>query len=146
VKEGFNKNVIGSALSKIPLIGGLLGGLFGTKTTVLASGLYAWLAVARATSSAAASTRPITATCSARRSSWASRTSSKTSTRFAGADGALETQFALLLRSFNDAILAAAGPLGAATVRHPEPAEQLRRQHRQDRSEGPDRASRSRTS
>src|SRR5690606_14322693 len=33
VNEGFKANLMGSVLGAIPLVGGLLGGLFGTKTT-----------------------------------------------------------------------------------------------------------------
>ena len=40
VSQGFNPNIIGDVLGKIPLVGGILKGLFGTKTTVMGSGLY----------------------------------------------------------------------------------------------------------
>ncbi|TCP64263.1 tail length tape measure protein, partial [Sphingomonas sp. PP-CE-1G-424] len=39
VNEGFKANAIGSVLSKIPVIGGILGGLFGSKTSVIGTGL-----------------------------------------------------------------------------------------------------------
>lgn len=42
-------------------------------------------------------------------------TSTKYSTQYGAADAGLENQFTLILKSFNDAIAAAAGPLGVAT-------------------------------
>src|SRR3546814_19837239 len=56
-------------------------------------------------------------------SDWSSRvcasdlltTSTKYSSQLSAADPALENQFTLILREFNNAIAAAAGPLGVAT-------------------------------
>ncbi|HEY0131921.1 MAG TPA: hypothetical protein VGB57_11000, partial [Allosphingosinicella sp.] len=115
VTEGFNKNFIGSALSKIPLIGGMLGGLFGTKTTVLASGLYAGSQSLGSILNGGFDASYYS-DIQKKKKLFGITTSNKTSTQFAAADGALEAQFALLLRSFRDAIVAAAGPLGAATA------------------------------
>lgn len=115
IAEGFKTSGIGSVLSKIPLIGGILGGLFGTKTTLLGSGL----------SAGAQSLGNILANgfdaqtymeVQKKKKFLGFTTSNKTSTTFSAADPTLENQFALILREFNNAIVAAAGPLGAATT------------------------------
>lgn len=114
VTEGFKTNLIGSVLSKIPLIGGILGGLFGSTTTVTGSGLYAG-----AQSLGGILNGGFDASYYSdiqKKSKFLGiTTGTKNSTQYTGADAALEQQFTLLLRSFNDAIVAAAGPLGAAT-------------------------------
>lgn len=114
VTEGFKPNLIGSVLSKIPLIGGILGGLFGSTTTVTGSGLYAG---AQSLGSILNGGFDASYYSDIQKKSkfLGITTGTKNSTQYTGADAALEQQFALLLRSFNDAILAAAGPLGAAT-------------------------------
>jgi LAS superfamily LD-carboxypeptidase LdcB len=115
VTEGFKTNLIGSVLSKIPLIGGILGGLFGSTTTVTGSGLYAGAQSLGGILNGgfdASYYSDIT-----KKSKFLGiTTGTKNSTQYSAADGALETQFTLLLRQFNDAIVAAAGPLGAATA------------------------------
>jgi len=114
VNEGFKSNAIGSVLSKIPVIGGILGGLFGSKTSVIGSGLYG----------GAQSIGDILnggfdasyySDIEKKKKLFGITTSTKTSTQYAGADAGLENQFTLILRSFNDAIASAAGPLGVAT-------------------------------
>lgn len=133
VKEGFNSNAgtvlagvgmvlggpigagIGALLTKIPIVGDILKGLFGTKTTVLGSGL----------SGGAQSIGDILAggydaqtyvDVQKKKKLFGITTSNKTSTQYSAADPMLENQFALILREFNNAIVAAAGPLGAATA------------------------------
>jgi hypothetical protein len=115
VTEGFKTNIIGSVLSKIPLIGGILGGLFGSTTTVLGSGLYAGSQSLGSILNGGFDASYYS-DIQKKKKLFGITTSNKTSTQYSAADGALETQFALLLRQFNDAIVAAAGPLGAATA------------------------------
>ena len=114
VTEGFKANAIGSVLSKIPVIGGNLGGLFGSKTSVIGSGLYG----------GAQSVGDIMnggfdasyySDIEKKKKLFGLTTSTKYSTQYSGADAGLANQFTLILRSFNDAIAAAAGPLGLAT-------------------------------
>lgn len=114
ITEGFKTNMIGSVLSKIPLIGGILGGLFGTKTTVMASGLYGG-AQSMGSILNGGFDASYYSDVQKKKKLFGFTTSNKTSTSFSGADPILENQFTLILRSFNDAIVAAAGPLGAST-------------------------------
>ncbi|MES3109631.1 glycosyl hydrolase 108 family protein [Sphingomonas aurantiaca] len=111
VTEGFKANAIGSVLSKIPVIGGILGGLFGSKTSVIGSGLYG----------GAQSVGDIMnggfdasyySDIEKKKKLFGLTTSTKYSTQYTGADAGLENQFTLILKSFNDAIASAAGPLG----------------------------------
>jgi hypothetical protein len=115
ITEGFKTNAIGSVLGKIPVIGNFLGGLFGTKTTVLASGLQAG-PQSLGNILGGGFDASYYSDIQKKKKLFGFTTSNKTSTQLTAADGALEAQFALLLRSFNDAIVAAAGPLGAATA------------------------------
>lgn len=114
VAEGFKPNFIGSVLGKIPLIGGLLGGLFGSTTSVVGSGLYAG---PQSLGSILGGGFDASYYSDVKKTSkfLGIKTGTSYSTRYTGADAGLETQFALVLREFNDAIIAAAGPLGAAT-------------------------------
>lgn len=114
VNTGFKANAIGSILGSVPLVGGILKGLFGTKTKVIGSGLYG----------GAQSLEDILgggfdasyySDVEKKKKFFGLTTSKKYSTQFASADQGLENQFTLILRQFNDAIIAAAGPLGAAT-------------------------------
>lgn len=114
IAEGFKTNAIGSVLSKIPLIGGILGGLFGTKTTVLGSGLSAGPQSLGSILSGGFDAQTYLEV-NKKKKLFGITTSNKTSTTYSNADPLLENQFTLILKSFNDAILAAAGPLGAAT-------------------------------
>ncbi len=111
VNEGFQKNLVGSVLSKIPLIGGILGGLFGSKTEVTGSGLYA---KGQTLDSILRGGFDASYYSDVKKSSkfLGITTGSKTSTQYTGASGELEGQFTLILRQFNDAITAAADPLG----------------------------------
>ena len=132
VKEGFNSNAsttlagigfalggpigagIGALLTKIPVVGSILKGLFGTKTSVVGSGL----------SGGSQSLGDILAggydaqyytDIQKKKKFLGFTTSNKTSTQYTSADPLLENQFTLILREFNNAIVAAAGPLGVAT-------------------------------
>ncbi|MAM40273.1 MAG: hypothetical protein CL949_17630 [Erythrobacter sp.] len=114
VAEGFKASGVGSILSNIPIIGGLLGSLFGTKTKVVGSGLYG-----DAQSLGDILTGGFDASyysdIQKKKKFFGITTSTKYRTQYADADAGLENQFTLILREFNDAILAAAGPLGLAT-------------------------------
>lgn len=114
VTEGFKSNAIGSILGSVPLVGGILKGLFGTKTKVIGSGLYG----------SAQSLEDILgggfdasyySDIQKKKKFFGLTTSTKYSTQYGAADPELENQFTLILRQFNDAIVAAAGPLGSAT-------------------------------
>ena len=114
IVDNFKMDAVGSVLSKIPLIGGILGGLFGTKTTIKQSGLYG----------GAQSIEDILnggfdasyySVINRKKKAFGVTYSNKTQTKYSEADPLLENQFTLILRQFNDAIVAAAGPLGYAT-------------------------------
>lgn len=114
VFEGFKPNAIGSLLGKIPLIGGFLSSLFGSKTTVLGNGLYG---SAQSLSSILSGGFNASAYTDIEKTSkfLGITTGKKTSTQYSAIDPTLGNQFTLILRSFNDAITAAAGPLGQST-------------------------------
>ncbi|MBY9062297.1 phage tail length tape measure family protein [Sphingomonas yunnanensis] len=114
VNEGFQKNLIGSVLSKIPLLGGVLGGLFGSKTEVVGSGLYG---KSQSLGSILNSGFDASYYSDTKKTSkfLGITTGTKYSTSYSAADAGLEKQFTLILRDFNDAIAAAAGPLGEST-------------------------------
>lgn len=114
VMEGFKTNAIGSVLSKIPLIGGILGGLFGTKTTILGNGLFGGPQSLGSILNSGFDASYYT-DIKKKKKLFGITTSNKTSTQYSAADPMLENQFTLILRQFNDAILAAAGPLGQST-------------------------------
>jgi hypothetical protein len=114
VTEGFKNNMIGSIFGAIPLVGGLVNGLFGTKTTVVGSGLYG---KDQSLGSVLAGGFDASTYSDVQRKKkfFGITTSTKYRTQYGAADAGLESQFTLILRSFNDAIVAAAGPLGQAT-------------------------------
>lgn len=114
VTEGFNANAIGSVLGKIPLIGGILKGLFGTSTKVVGSGLFGGPQSLDSILNGGFDASYYS-DVQKKKKFLGLTTSNKFSTQFTGADSTLENQFTLILRSFNDAIIAAAGPLGAST-------------------------------
>lgn len=114
VTEGFKANAIGSVLSKIPVIGGLLGGLFGSKTTVVGTGLYGGAqSVGNILNSGYDAS--YYSDVQKKKKLFGITTGTSYSTQYSGADAGIEGQFTLILKSFNDAIAAAAGPLGVAT-------------------------------
>jgi hypothetical protein len=112
VAEGFKKNMIGSVFG---ILGNVFGGLFGTKTTVLGSGLTAGPQSLESIFGNGFEAQYYS-DVQKKKKLFGITTSNKTSTQFSAADGTLESQFAMLLQSFNNAIVAAAGPLGAATA------------------------------
>jgi hypothetical protein len=114
VTEGFKANAIGSVLIKIPVIGGILGGLFGSKTSVIGSGLYGG-AQSVGSILGGGFDASYYSDIEKKKKLFGLTTSTKYSTQYSGADVGLENQFTLILKSFNDAIAAAAGPLGVAT-------------------------------
>lgn len=132
VKTGFNSNAtstlagigmiiggpigagIGAVLTKIPIVGDILKGLFGTKTTVVGSGLFGG-PQSVGDILGGGFDASYYSDIQKKKKLFGITTSNKTSTQFSGADPTLENQFTLILKSFNEAILAAAGPLGTAT-------------------------------
>jgi hypothetical protein len=115
VKEGFKTDAIGSVLSKIPVIGGILGSLFGSKTTVIGNGLYGG-AQTVGSINANGFDASYYSDVEKKKKLFGITTSTKTSTQYAGADAGLENQFTLILKSFSSAIAASAVPLGLATA------------------------------
>lgn len=114
ITEGFKANAIGSVLGAIPLVGGILKGLFGTKTTVIGSGLFANAQSIGSILSGGFDAQYYS-DVQKKKKFLGLTTSNKFSTQYSAADAALENQFTLILRSFNDAIAAAAVPLGEST-------------------------------
>ena len=115
VTEGFKTNAIGSVLSKIPLIGGLLGSLFGSTTTVTGNGLYGGAQSVGSILNGGFDAQYYS-DIQKKSKFLGITTGTKTSTQYTGADATLANQFTLILRQFNDAIVSAAGPLGSATT------------------------------
>ncbi len=111
VSEGFKTNAVGSILSSIPVIGGILGGLFGTKTTVVGSGLYGG-AQSLADILGGGFDASYYSDVQKKKKLFGLTTSTKYRTEYTGADAGIEDQFTLLLRQFYDTIGEAAGPLG----------------------------------
>ncbi len=114
VVEGFKASGIGKLFGSIPVIGGLIKSLFGTKTTVVGSGLFGGpQALGNILSSGFSAS--YYSDIEKKKRLLGVTTSRRYSTQFTNADAGLENQFTLIFRNFNAAILAAAGPLGAAT-------------------------------
>jgi hypothetical protein len=115
VTEGFKTNAVGSVLKAIvPVFGGALASLFGTKTTVVGSGLYGG-AQSLGSVLDGGFDASYYSDVQKKKKLFGITTSTKYSTQYTGADASLENQFTLILRNFNSAIVAAAGPLGEAT-------------------------------
>ena len=114
VKTGFKPNGIGAIFGAIPLIGGFLSSLFGTRTDVIGNGLYG---APQSIGSIRDSGFNAQAYSDVQKTSkfLGIVTGRRNSTVYGAVDPALADQFTLILKSFNDAIVAAAGPLGAAT-------------------------------
>ncbi|WP_109808421.1 hypothetical protein [Sphingosinithalassobacter portus] len=131
ITEGFKKDLTGNLLeglitgggilSKIPIIGGIIGGignfigsLFGSRTDVTGSGLYGGPQTLGSILSGgfdASYYSDITKT----KKFFGIVTGRSHSTQYSAANPDLENQFTLILSNFADAIEAAAGPLGVAT-------------------------------
>lgn len=111
----------GGLLTKIPVIGGLIGSvgkfigsLFGTKTSVVGSGLYGW-ADNLGNIMNNGFNADYYSDIKKKKKFFGVTTSTKYYTQYTDADPDLARQFTLILTQFNDALVAAAGPLGVAT-------------------------------
>jgi hypothetical protein len=114
VAQGFKPNLIGSILGSIPLIGGLLGGLFGTRTDVTGSGIYGGPQTIGSINAGGFNGQAYSDIT--RTKKFLGIVSGRSySTEYGALDPNLSNQFTLILRSFNDAIKAAAVPLGEST-------------------------------
>ena len=113
---------VGAVLNKIPIIGGILGGLvglvgkafgalFGTKTTITGQGIFGRGQSLADILSGGFDASYYTDVKKTKKFLGISMGSSY-STRYSAADAELERQFALIFSGFYDAISAAAGPLG----------------------------------
>lgn len=131
ISEGFKSDVIGSVLkgivtgggllTKIPIIGGIIGGigdlvgsLFGSKKSVVGSGLFAEEQTLAEILSVGFDAEYYT-DIKKKKKFLGFTTGTSYSTQYQDAAPELENQFTMILRSFSDAISAAAGPLGVAT-------------------------------
>jgi hypothetical protein len=125
VAQGFQKNIIGKALSSLDtvpilglagaILGPILGNLFGTKTSVIGSGIYSGAQSIGDIMSNGIDAQTYS-DVQKKKKLFGITTSTKYSTVYGGAvDDSVAQQFSLILKSFDDAIVAAAGPLGAAT-------------------------------
>jgi hypothetical protein len=94
--------------------GGVLGALFGSSTSVVGSGLYAGPQALGSILNGGFDASYFSDVQKTKKFLGIT-TGKSTSTQYAGADAGLENQFTLILREFNRAIGAAAGPLGIAT-------------------------------
>ncbi|WP_313534402.1 hypothetical protein [Sphingomonas sp.] len=114
VAQGFKPNLIGSVLGSIPLIGGLLGGLFGTRTDVTGSGIYGGAQSVGSVLNGGFNAQAYSDVTKTKK--FLGIVSGRSySTEYGALDPNLSNQFTLILRSFNDAIKAAAVPLGEST-------------------------------
>ncbi|WP_242115527.1 phage tail length tape measure family protein [Sphingomonas lacusdianchii] len=115
VNESFKTNAIGSILkATIPIFGGALASLFGSTTSVIASGLSAQSQTLGSILSGGFDAQTFS-DVEKKKKFLGIVTGKSYSTQYGNADPALEGQFTLLLKSFSSAIGAAAGPLGEAT-------------------------------
>lgn len=115
VTTGFQTNAIGSVLKAVvPIFGGALASLFGSKTEVTGNGLFAG---PQSVGSVLSSGFDASYYSDVKKTSkfLGITTGTKYITKYTGADAGLENQFTLILSDFSKAITAAAGPLGAAT-------------------------------
>lgn len=128
ITTGFKTNTLGNVLaapakllSNIPIIGGLfgaigniIGSLFGTRTDVTGSGLYGGpqsLGQIESSGFNGQSYSDVQKT----KKFLGVVTGRSTSTQYGSLNSSLNDQFTLILKSFDQAIAAAAGPLGDAT-------------------------------
>lgn len=127
VQEGFNQNAIGGFLEKAgnsffasigdflginKMLGGLLGSLFGTKTTVKASGLYGGSQKLGDILSEGFNLQEYI-DIQTKKKTLGITTSNKSSTKYSKADAELSKQFTLIFGGFYDSILSATDILGA---------------------------------
>lgn len=130
VETGFQKDTLGKALEsmfdpfgkllgiKIPVIsdilggiGSIIGGLFGSKTTVVGQGIYGAPQTIGAIDAMGFDGQTF-ADIQKKKKFLGVTTSTKYSTQYGALDASLEDQFGKLLLSFADTIKLAAGPLG----------------------------------
>ncbi len=114
VATGFKSNLIGSVLGNLPLVGGFLSSLFGTRTDVTGSGIFGGpqsIGSINAGGFNGQAYSDVTKT----KKFLGIVTGRSYSTDYGALDPNLSNQFTLILRSFNDAIKAAAVPLGEST-------------------------------
>lgn len=131
IAEGFESNLIGKVLegvvtggglfTNIPIIGDILGGLgsllgslFGSKKSVIGSGLYAEPQTLGEILSGGFDASYYT-DIKKKKKFFGITTGTSYSTEYQNASAELENEFTLILRGFSSAIAAAAVPLGAAT-------------------------------
>ncbi|MGI4948413.1 MAG: hypothetical protein ACRYHC_06935 [Janthinobacterium lividum] len=110
-----------SLLSHIPVIGGVfgaisnfIGSLFGSKSTITGTGLYGGPQTLGAIESGGYNAQNYSDVDTTHKF-FGITTGHSYSTQYAAADPTLQNQFTLILKSFDTAIAAAAGPLGEAT-------------------------------
>ncbi|MDO6414031.1 hypothetical protein Q4F19_06530 [Sphingomonas sp. BIUV-7] len=121
VDVGVHATALSSVVKAVvPVIGGLLGGvidkLFGSKTTIVGSGIYAGAQSIEEILGSGFDAQTYS-DIEKKKKILGVTTSTKYSTAYGGAiDDDISAQFALILKSFDDSIVAAAGPLGAATA------------------------------
>ncbi|KQM56701.1 hypothetical protein ASE69_03550 [Sphingomonas sp. Leaf208] len=116
VSEGFKTNAVGSVLKAIvPVFGGALASLFGTKTKVVGSGLSGGPQSLDSILNGGFDASYYS-DVQKKKKLFGITTSTKYATQYTGADAGLENQFTLILKNFNGAIAAAAGPLGESTA------------------------------
>ncbi|WP_066723584.1 D-alanyl-D-alanine carboxypeptidase family protein [Sphingomonas pituitosa] len=114
VAQGFKPNLIGSVLGAIPVVGGLLSSLFGTRTDVTGSGIYGGAQSLGSVLNGGFNGQAYSDVTKTKK--FLGIVSGRSySTQYGALDPSLSNQFTLILRSFNDAIKAAAVPLGAST-------------------------------
>lgn len=114
VAQGFKPNLIGSVLGSIPLVGGILSSLFGTRTDVTGSGIYGGAQSVGSVLNGGFTGQAYSDVTKTKKF-LGIVTGRSSSTEYGALDPSLSNQFTLILRSFNDAIKAAAGPLGQST-------------------------------
>lgn len=114
VTTGFKPNLIGSVLGAIPLVGGILSSLFGTRTDVTGSGIYGGAQSVGSILNGGFNGQAYSDVTKTKKF-LGIVTGRSYSTEYGGLDPNLNSQFTLILRSFNDAIKAAAVPLGEST-------------------------------
>lgn len=132
VSQGFKTDTLGRVLGgdfipvvqllkKVPIVGSLVSGitgviksLFGSSTKVIGNGLYGG-AQSIGEILSGGFDASYYSDVEKKKKFLGVTTSTKTSTQFTAADPTLAGQFTLILRSFDEAIAAAAGPLGVST-------------------------------
>jgi hypothetical protein len=116
VTEGFKTNAVGSILKAVvPIFGGALSSLFGTKTSVVGNGLFGGPQSVGSILDGGFDASYYS-DVQKKKKLFGVTTSTKYSTQYTGADATLENQFTLILKQFDGAIASAAGPLGESTA------------------------------